>query len=50
VGEEIAVMRNTLDARRPMCEVITGDAAARDACLYGAQILPAPPRGTPAAD
>jgi hypothetical protein len=50
VGEEIAVMRNTLDARRPMCEVITGDAAARDACLYGAQILPAPPRGTPTAD
>ena len=50
VGEEIAVMRNTLEERRPLCEVITGDLAARDACLYGAQILSKPPRGTPVAD
>lgn len=50
VGEEIAVMRNTLDARRPLCEVIVGDKDALDACLFGAQILDKPPRGTPEAD
>jgi len=50
VGEEIAVLRNTLDERRPMCEVIVGDAGGRDACLFGAQVLTEKPKGIPVAE
>ena len=50
VGEEIAVLRNTLEGRRPMCEVITGDAGGRDACLFGAQVLTDRPKGVPVAE
>ena len=47
VGEEVAVMRHALEERKPLCEVITGDADGRDACLYGAQLPVKLPRGTP---
>lgn len=50
VGEEIAALRNTPEQRRPLCEAVTGDPAGRDACLFGAQVIPAPPRGIPAVD
>ena len=49
VGEEIAVLRNTLEERRPMCETITGDAGGRDACLFGAQVLTEATKGIPVA-
>ena len=49
VGEEIAVLRNALDDRKPLCDVITGDPAGRDACLFGAQLTTEPPRGLPVA-
>jgi hypothetical protein len=49
VGEEIAVLRNSLDDRKPMCDVITGDADGRDACLFGAQLTTEAPRGLPVA-
>jgi hypothetical protein len=49
VGEEIAVLRNSLDERAPLCDVITGDAAGRDACRYGAQLIVDPPKGLPVA-
>jgi len=49
VGEEIAVLRNTLEERRPMCEAIAGDAGGRDACLLGAQVITERPAGLPVA-
>jgi len=47
VGEEISVMRHALADRKPFCDVITGDAEGRDACLYGAQLPVKLPAGTP---
>ena len=47
VGEEVAVMRHSLEERKPLCDAITGDADGRDACLYGAQLPVKLPRGTP---
>jgi hypothetical protein len=46
VGEEIAVLRNGLAARAPLCGEIE-DPAFRDACLFGAQVNAQPPAGTP---
>ena len=46
VGEEIAVLRNGLAARAPLCNEIQ-DPSFRDACLFGAQVNATPPAGSP---
>jgi hypothetical protein len=46
VGEEIAVLRNTADGRRPLCDPVT-DIGFKQACLYGAQVITERPIGLP---
>jgi hypothetical protein len=47
VGEEIAVLHNTMADRPPLCGEIAGDPAGTDACLFGAQVNKKPALGTP---
>ena len=48
VGEEIAVLRNTAETRRPLCDPVVGDEIGRAACLFGAQVITERPAGLPA--
>lgn len=47
VGEEIAVLRNTADTRRPLCDPVVGDEGGKAACLFGGQVITERPAGLP---
>ena len=47
VGEEAAVLHHDLNDRKPLCDPIVNDVDGRNACLAGAQLPVALPRGVP---